>query len=79
MKTAPLAIAALLACSLVSSSYGVSDLERELKQLMDERDQAISAATAPITARFKTSAERLLQRALQAGDLDASEHPVERS
>ena len=72
MKTIPLAITAILACRLVSFSYGVSDTERELKRLMDERDQAIAAATAPITARFKAAADQLLQRALQAGDLDAA-------
>jgi hypothetical protein len=72
MNITPFAISAILLCSLLSSSYGVSDIERELKRLMDERDQAIAEATAPVTARFKTAAEQLLQRALQTGDLDAA-------
>jgi len=72
MKTTPLAIVALLIGALLSRSYGISDTERELKRLMDERDQAIAAATAPVTARFKTAAQQLLQRAIQLGDLDAA-------
>jgi hypothetical protein len=72
MKTKSLASFVILVCTFVSSSYGISDIERELKRLIDERDQAIAAASAPITARFKTAAEQLLQRAMQTGDLDSA-------
>jgi hypothetical protein len=72
MKTTPIAILVTLVCTLAVPSYGVSDSERELKRLIEERDQAIAAATAPITERFKTAAEQLLKRALQDGDLDAA-------
>jgi hypothetical protein len=53
-------------------SYGESAYERELKQLIADRDKARAAADVPITARFKASAEQLLKRATQAGDLDAA-------
>src|SRR3954468_21822729 len=43
--------------------------ERELQQLIEQRDKAI----APIISRFNASAEQLLKRAMQAGDLEAAE------
>lgn len=72
MKANITTIITVLLCALVSASYGQSAYERELNQLIEQRDKAIAAASAPITARFKTSAEQLLKRATQSGDLDAA-------
>ena len=52
--------------------YGESDFERELKQLVEQRDKARAAAIAPIDAKFKVAAEQLLRRATQRGDLEAA-------
>ena len=55
-----------------AASYGESDFERELKQLVEQRDKARAAAIAPIDAKFKVAAEQLLRRATQLGDLEAA-------
>ena len=62
----------ILFVALTVASYGESAYERDLNQLVEQRDKTLAAATAPITARFKASAEQLLRRATQAGDLDAA-------
>jgi hypothetical protein len=72
MKANTTIIVTVLLCGIISASYGESVYERELKQLIEQRDKAIAAASAPITARFNTSAEQLLKRATQNGDLDAA-------
>jgi hypothetical protein len=61
-----------LLLAFAASSYGESPYERDLKQLIADRDKARAAAEAPIAARFKASAEQLLKKATQAGDLDAA-------
>ena len=54
------------------SGFAESQAERDLKQLTDQRDKAVAAATEPINRRYKTSLEQLLQRAIQSKDLDAA-------
>src|SRR5688572_29904440 len=71
MKTQPINIAVTL-CAFVSAASGESAFERDLKQLIDQRDKAIAAAAAPINTRFNTAAEQLLRRATQSGDLDSA-------
>jgi hypothetical protein len=65
-------VIATLLCSLIEASYGQTAYEKELNQLIEQRDKAVAAAVAPINARFKASAEQLLQRATKGGDLDAA-------
>ncbi len=65
-------VIALLLFSLAGLCRGESDFERELKQLLDQRDKARAAAVAPIDAKFKVAAEQLLRRATQLGDLDSA-------
>jgi len=62
----------LLWCALSSFAFAESDFERELKQLIEQRDKARAAAIAPIDAKFKVAAEQLLRRATQLGDLDSA-------
>jgi hypothetical protein len=66
----PVIITALLV--LIGSSHGQTTYEKELNQLIEQRDKAIAAAVAPINARFQNLAEQLLQRATKGGDLDAA-------
>ena len=72
MKTSPHITIAIVLCSLASVAHGESTYERDLKQIIDQRDKAIAAAAAPIIARSKADAAQLLRRATQAGDLDAA-------
>jgi uncharacterized protein with PIN domain len=58
------AITALLV-SAVLPSRAETPAERELQQLIEQRDKAI----APINARFNAAAEQLIRKATQAGDL----------
>jgi len=62
----------LLWCALSSFAFAESDFERDLKQLIDQRDKARAAAIAPVDAKFKVAAEQLLRRATQLGDLDSA-------
>jgi hypothetical protein len=58
---------------LFGSSFAVSadsDMLRNLKQLKEQRDQAVAAAIEPINRRYQTSLEQLLRRATQGNDLD---------
>jgi hypothetical protein len=48
-----------------------SDYERELKQLIERRNSAATAAVAPINSKFKSDAEQLLKRATQSGNAEA--------
>jgi hypothetical protein len=68
MKTSTLYFALLL---LVGHAQAQSTFQRELAQLVDQRDKALAAAAAPIQARFKQQAEQLLQRAKQNNDAAA--------
>lgn len=63
-----------ISAALLLTTAGVhaqSTYQRELAQLLDQRDKAIASATAPIQARFKQQAELLLQRAKQNNDAAA--------
>ena len=62
----------IVACNLVAIARGESTYERDLKQIVDQRDKAIAAAAAPIIARAKADAAALMRKATQAGDLDAA-------
>lgn len=57
---------------MIPSSYSETPCERDLRQLIEQRDKALADAAAPINTRFKIAAEQLLRRATQAGDLDAA-------
>jgi hypothetical protein len=63
---------ALLVTAVTPSSQAQTAYERELEQLMDQRDKALAAAEAPINERFRAAAEQLLRRATQGGDLAAA-------
>jgi hypothetical protein len=67
-----LALVAIVYAFSCDFANAESPYERDLKQLIEQRDKAITAATAPIIDRFKANAEQLLRRATQAGDLDAA-------
>ena len=49
-----------------------SPFARDLKQLADQRDKDLQSAAEPINRRYHDSLQQLLQRAMQAGDLDAA-------
>jgi len=72
MKPHILLVITILLCPLIAASYSQSAYERELNQLVEQRDKALAAASSPINARFRASAEQLLRRATQGGDLDAA-------
>lgn len=72
MKLPRLLILASLVCALAPAAFGESPYERELKDLIEQRDVALKAATAPVNARFKAAAEQLLRRATQNNDLEAA-------
>ncbi len=68
MKT-PLVLAMILCVSGFALSAD-NDMERELKQLKEQRTKAAAAAMEPINRRYQTALEQLLRRATQANDLD---------
>lgn len=72
MTTRPFLIAVLSCSGFIRLAHAESPYERELKDLIEQRDKAIAAATAPINDRFKAAAEQLLQRATRNNDLDAA-------
>lgn len=72
LKMKYLAFLVLALFALPEGSRGETTYERELKELIQQRDQAVAAASAQINARFKVSAEQLLRRATQAGDAEAA-------
>jgi len=76
MKTGFLFLLVILSgtTALVAQS---SSFERELEQLLKQRDAAIEAALAPINDKFKTAAEQILRRATQANDLRAAQKVTE--
>lgn len=49
-----------------------SQFTRELQQLQEGRDKAVSAALEPIHQKYLANLERLLKKATQAGDLDSA-------
>ena len=65
-------ITALFLTHGVLSAFGETDTARDLKQLQEQRDKAVAAATEPITRRYAVSLEVLLRRAMQANDLDTA-------
>ena len=58
--------------ALGGAVHGQSAYERDLEQLIEQRDKALAAAAAPIHERFQATAEQMLRRATQAGDLAAA-------
>jgi hypothetical protein len=71
MKSTIIATASF-AILLLASAAGQTDTARELKQLQDQRDKAISTAAEPINRRYAASLEQLLRRAIQTSDLDTA-------
>lgn len=65
-------IHAIFLCVLAVPAYCEAPYERDLKQLVEQRDRALAAASAPILERFKIEAEQLLRKATQGGDLDTA-------
>lgn len=63
-------VVAILASA--SSTFAQSLFERDLQQLKDQRDKAITAATDPINRRYKAALEQLISHATQAKDLEAA-------
>ena len=45
---------------------------RELRQLTETHQKAVSAAVAPLTARYQSFLQLLLKRAMQSNDLDTA-------
>lgn len=65
---APLLAAILFQCS----AFAESQFDRDLKQLQDQHDKAVAAATEPLHRRYKEGLDKLLRYATQANDLDAA-------
>lgn len=63
---------ATLAILLLASAAAQTDSARELKQLQDQREKAISAATDPINRRYTATLEQLLRRAVQSNDTETA-------
>ena len=61
----------LIACA-ASGARAQAPYERELKQLTEQRDRALAAATEPINRRYQVALEELLQRASRNKDLETS-------
>src|SRR5688572_1526977 len=68
----PIIATALFVTLLLASASGQTDTAREYKQLREQRDKAIAAATEPINRRYSASLELLLRRAMQAHDLETA-------
>ncbi|HYF34207.1 MAG TPA: hypothetical protein VD994_02865 [Prosthecobacter sp.] len=72
MKSQIILLLAFALSSLGGVSYGQTAYQKELDQLVEYRDKALAAAAAPINERFQSSAQQLLRRATQAGDLEGA-------
>lgn len=59
---------------LLLPAVAQTDTARELKQLQDEHDKAVSTAVAPIHHRYTDALETLLRRATQMNDADTANH-----
>ena len=65
-------IALLTALTLFAAfqlSFAEPEPERQLVQLTEERDRALTAATEPIVQLYRTALEHLLQKAIESNDL----------
>ncbi len=63
---------AIVFLASASSIFAQSLFERDLQQLKDQRDKAITAATDPINRRYKAAVEQLIGRATQSKDLETA-------
>ena len=62
-------IVVILLATFGGLAHGQTAYEKDLEQLIDQRNKALAAAEAPINDRFRAAAEQLLRRATQGGDL----------
>ena len=62
----------LLLLITIGSCRAATDYEREFKQLSDDREKALKAASEPINRRYQTGLEALLKKATQGGDLETA-------
>jgi hypothetical protein len=72
MKNLFLPSTVLLIFSFSSPARAESPIEREFKQLKQQREKALAAAAEPINRRYKDSLDQLLRRATQGNDLAAA-------
>ncbi len=65
-------LALLFVAIFASTLRAETPMEREFKQVREQRDKAIAAAVDPINRRYQASLEQLLRRATQASDLETA-------
>ena len=63
---------AIASACITSTLVAEPPFDRDLKQLKEQRDRAIAAASEPINRRYRESLEQLLRRATQGNDLDTA-------
>lgn len=72
MKSICSTLFVIVLSAIGSISHGQSAYQKELDSLIEYRKKAMAAAAAPINERFQATAQQLLRRATQAGDLAAA-------
>lgn len=68
-------IRSVSACLLAlpfTESLAATSVEEELKQLQQQREKALAAATDPIDRKYQEALEQMLRRALQAKDVEGA-------
>jgi hypothetical protein len=69
----PLVACVLGLFSFIAPVLGAdAPLQRELKQLQEDRQKALAAAAEPVNRRYEASLQQLLRRAMQSNDLDTA-------
>ena len=65
-------ISIILVTVSASTVCAETPLEREFKQLREQRDKMVATAIEPINRKYQVSLDQLLRRATQANDLDTA-------
>ena len=69
MKTV---ISIIIFASCLTALQAETPVEREFKQLREQRDKALAAVADPINRRYQASLEQLLRKATQGSDLETA-------
>ena len=65
-------LSVLLVQAVTATLLAESPIEREFKQLREQRDKTIAAAIDPINRKYQVSLDQLLRRATQTNDLETA-------
>jgi len=72
MKIGLQVIAVLVQVVAMIPASAQSKLDRELTQLMEQKEKALAAAIEPVNRQYQKSLETMLRRAMQTGDLETA-------